>query len=155
MPQNATFSKPPAAVALKIAGFVLTVAITLCLPAQAQQATASADQYAPLPDKIANAKTVFLINETGKAKFGDALYKQVRTWNRWQIATNKEQADLVLVLTDKGGMSSLNPSFYLNVNDPTTGQQLWTTRTTMQGKLWRSWGSVAQSLLGDIQKRMK
>jgi hypothetical protein len=113
------------------------------------------DKYAPLPDKIVNAKTVFLINETGKARFGDALYKQRKTWNRWQIVTNKEQADLILVLTDKVGMQSLNPSFYLNINDPTTAEQLWSTRTTMQGKLWRSWGSVAQTLLGDIQKRMK
>jgi hypothetical protein len=30
------------------------------------------------------------MNETGKAKFGDAMYKQIRTWNRWQIVTNKE-----------------------------------------------------------------
>jgi hypothetical protein len=113
------------------------------------------DKYAPLPAKIVNAKTVFIMNETGKASFGDAMYKQIRTWNRWQIVANKETADLILVLTDKGGMKSLNPSFYLNVNDPTTAEQLWTARTTMQGKLWRSWGSVAQTLLGDIQKRMK
>jgi hypothetical protein len=135
--------------------FFSMLAIMLCALAYAGQAAASAGQYAPLPDKIAEAKTVFLINETGKAKFGDALYKQIKTWNRWQIGTNKEKADLILILTDKGGMSSLNPSFYLNVNDPTTGEQLWTARTTMQGKMWRSWGSVAQSLLGDIQKRMR
>jgi hypothetical protein len=140
---------------MKIARFAFLVAITICTTAHAQQAPVESEKYAPLPDKVADAKTVFLINETGKAKFGDALYKQIRTWNRWQIVTNKEQADLILVLTDKGGMSSLNPSFYLNVNDPVTGEQLWTARTTMQGKLWRSWGSVAQSLLGDIQKRMK
>jgi hypothetical protein len=143
---------------MKITTFVflvLILAIALCAPVHARQATAGADQFAPLPYKIANAKTVFLMNETGKARFGDALYKQIRTWNRWQIVTNKEQADLILVLTDKGGVSSLNPSFYLNVNDPITGEELWTARTTMQGKLWRSWGSVAQSLLGDIQKRMK
>jgi hypothetical protein len=152
------FARPQRSKPMKITAPVLIVsilAITLCAPAHAQQETAGADQYAPLPDKIANAKTVFLINETGKAKFGDALYKQISTWNRWQIVTNKEHADLILVLTDKGGMSSLNPNYYFNVNDPKTGEPLWTARTTMQGKLWRSWGSVAQSLLSDIQKRMK
>jgi hypothetical protein len=98
------------------------------------------DQYAPLPDKIVNAHAVFLMNETGKAKFGDAVYKQIKTWNRWQVVADRNQADLILIVTDKGGMKSINPSFYLNVTDPKSGEQLWTSRTTMQGKLWRSWG---------------
>jgi hypothetical protein len=136
--------------------FVSTLAITLCAPARgAQQATAGNDKYAPLPDQIVNAKTVFLINETGKAKFGDAVYKQIKTWNRWQVITDKTQADLVLVVTDKGGMKSMNPSFYLKFIDPKTGIELWTCRTTMQGKLWRSWDSVAETLLADIRKRMR
>jgi hypothetical protein len=136
--------------------FVSTLAIALCAPARgAQQATTGNDKYAPLPDQIVNAKTVFLINETGKAKFGDAVYKQIKTWNRWNVVTDKTQADLILVVTDKGGMKSLNPSFYLNVIDPKTGSELWTCRTTMQGKLWRSWSSVAETLLGDIRKRLR
>ncbi len=136
--------------------FVFILAGTLCASVLgAQQATTGNDKYAPLPDQIVSAKTVFLINETGKAKFGDAVYKQIKTWNRWQVITDKTQADLVLVVTDKGGMKSLNPSFYLNVIDPKTGKELWTCRTTMQGKLWRSWDSVAETLLGDIRKRMR
>jgi hypothetical protein len=73
----------------------------------------------------------------------------------YTVISDKTQADLVLVVTDKGGMKSLNPSFYLNVIDPKTGNELWTCRTTMQGKLWRSWDSVAETLLGDIRKRMR
>jgi len=133
---------------------VFTLAIILCASAShAQQATAD-DKYAPLPSQIVSAKTVFILNETGKAKFGDAVYKQIKTWNRWQVITDKNQADIVLVVTDKGGMKSMNPSFYLNVTDPKTGSVLWTSRTTMQGKLWRSWNSVAETLVGDIRKRM-
>jgi len=136
--------------------FICTLAISLCVPVRgAKQATKGSDKYAPLPDQIIKAKTVFLMNETGKAKFGDAVYKQIKTWNRWQVITDKTQADLVLVVTDKGGMKSLNPSFYLNVIDPKTGNELWTCRTTMQGKLWRSWDSVAETLLGDIRERMR
>jgi hypothetical protein len=135
--------------------FASMLTITLSAPAHAQRATSGNDQYAPLPEQIVNAKTVFLMNETGKAKFGDAIYKQIKTWNRWQVVASKDQADLVLVVTDKGGMGSMNPSFYLNVVDPKTGAQLWTCRTTMQGKLWRSWDSVAETLLGDIRKRMR
>jgi hypothetical protein len=143
---------------MNLTGSVLSVPILAVLfstSAHAQRAAGGNDQYAPLPAQIVSAKTVFLMNETGKAKFGDAIYKQIKTWNRWQVVTSKDQADLVLVVTDKGGAGSLNPSFYLNVVDPKTGAQLWTCRTTMQGKLWRSWDSVAETLLGDIRKRIR
>jgi hypothetical protein len=81
--------------------------------------------------------------------------KQIKTWNRWQVITGKTQGDLVLVVTGKGGMKSLNPSFYLNTIDPKAGNELWTSRTTMQGKLWPSWDSVAETLLSDIRKRIR
>ena len=143
---------------MNLTGSVLSVPILAVLfstSAHAHRAAGGNDQYAPLPAQIVSAKTVFLMNETGKAKFGDAIYKQIKTWNRKQVVTSKDQADLVLVVTDKGGAGSLNPSFYLNVVDPKTGAQLWTCRTTMQGKLWRSWDSVAETLLGDIRKRIR
>lgn len=143
---------------MKIDAFMLLMPllyIGFCPTANAQRAATNADKYAPLPIQIVSAKTIFLMNETGKAKFGDAIYKQIKTWNRWQVVTSKDQADLVLVVTDKGGAGSLNPSFYLNVVDPKTGAQLWTCRTTMQGKVWRSWDSVAETLLGDIRKRLR
>jgi len=108
---------------MNLTGSVLSVPILAVLfstSAHAQRAAGGNDQYAPLPAQIVSAKTVFLMNETGKAKFGDAIYKQIKTWNRWQVVTSKDQADLVLVVTDKGGAGSLNPSFYLNVVDPKT-----------------------------------
>ena len=132
---------------MRMAAMILLIT---ALTASAQQ---SSDK-APLPDEIVRAKTVYVINETGKAKFGDAVFKQIKTWNRWQVVTDKSQADLLIVVTDKGGIGSLNPSFYLKVLEPKTGSELWTSRTTMQGKLWRSWGSVAETLVGDIRKRM-
>ena len=59
------------------------------------------DKYAPLPDKIVTAKAVYLMNESGEPKLGDAVYKQIKTWNRWQIVTDKTQADLVLTVSSK------------------------------------------------------
>jgi hypothetical protein len=48
-----------------------------------QVCTFAADnKYAPVPDKIIDAKTVFLINETGISRFGDDLYQEIRKWNR-------------------------------------------------------------------------
>jgi hypothetical protein len=122
--------------------------------ASAVCAFAGDSDLAPLPDKITDAKTVFLMNDTGKAGLGDGLYKQIKTWNRWQVVTDKEKADLVLSLTDKSGVSNFNGSWYLVVTDPHTKEELWRSRTTMQGKLWRSWGAVAESLNKDLRKRM-
>jgi glucose dehydrogenase len=45
--------------------------------------------------------------------------------------------------------------WYLHVLDSKTGEKLWTADATMGGKLWRSWGSIAKSLLSDIQKRLR
>ncbi len=104
-------------------------------------------ETAPLPEKIVTAKTIFLMNETGQPKLGDAVYKQIKTWNQWKIATDRAQADLLLIVTNKG------KTFYLNVRDARTEAQLWSVRTTMQGKLWRTWDAVAKDLLSDIRKR--
>ena len=41
------------------------------------------------------------------------------------------------------------------VVDAKTGESLWRSDASMGGKLWRSWGSIAKSLLSDIQKRLK
>ena len=46
------------------------------------------DDKAHLPDEIVNAKTAYIINETGKAKFGDAIYKQIKTRLRRSTKTS-------------------------------------------------------------------
>jgi len=91
----------------------------LCTPF----ACSFAQTKAPLPDKIVTAKTVFLMNETGQPPLGDAVYRQIKTWNRWKIATDRAQADLLLIVSNKG------KTYFLSVSDPRTGEELWTVRT--------------------------
>ena len=128
------------------------------------------------PIKILAAKTVFLVNDSGTVKFGHALYRQLKDWNRWQIVTDREKADLVLVLTqqDTAAGSVLTASassagqsatatgvsvpitkqrWYLHLVDAKSGEKLWTSDASMGGKLWRSWSSIAKSLVDDIKKR--
>lgn len=64
-------------------------------------AFAANDKYAPLPEKVVRAKTVFLINQTGISRFGDDLYQEIRKWNRWQVVAEREKADLILVLSQR------------------------------------------------------
>jgi outer membrane protein assembly factor BamB len=136
--------------------------------------------YAPLPDKVVAAKTVFFINESGTARFGDDLYRQIKAWNRWNVVTDRAKADLILVLspsdtvpvvittasatgsdqstsgtsvTAAGSMQTQR--WHLYVMDAKTGENLWRADASMGANLWRSWGSIARSLLSDIQKRLK
>ena len=136
--------------------------------------------YAPLPDKVVAAKTVFFLNESGTARFGDDLYRQIKGWNRWDVVTDREKADLILVLSPSdtvpvvlttssataSGQSASGTSmtaagnmqtqhWHLYVMDAKTGENLWRADASMGGKLWRSWGSIAKSLLSDIQQRLK
>jgi hypothetical protein len=50
---------------------------------------------------------------------------------------------------------NMQQHWHLYVIDAETGDNLWRADASMGGKLWRSWGSIAKSLLSDIQKRLK
>ena len=158
-----------------IPAFVLLCAISIVAQ---ERPAAGNDKYAPLPDKVVNAKTVFYVNDTGNSRFGDDMYREIRKWNHWQVVTDRAKADLVFVLSQQGSggvistgtvtatgntasgtviTAPINPSpgWYLHLVDSNTGEELWTARHTLGGRLWQSWGSVARSLLSDLQKRMK
>ncbi len=52
---------------------------------------------APLPDRILQAKTVYLTSEAEQVVYDEA-YKRLREWGRFQLTGNPENADLVLIL---------------------------------------------------------
>jgi hypothetical protein len=139
---------------------------------------AGQDKYAPLPEKVANAKTVFYINDTGNSRFGDDLYRELKKWKRWQVVTDRNKADLILVLSQRDKIEGTiaiatattsgntayatgtsapikSSSWHIYLIDPTNGETVLVSSHTLGGRLWQSWGSVARSLLSDIQKRIK
>lgn len=87
--------------------------------------------YAPLPDKVVAAKTVFFINESRKARFNDDLYRQIKTWNRWEVVTDKGKADLILVLSP----SDTVPVVITAASATTSGQSASGTRMTATGNM--------------------
>jgi hypothetical protein len=121
-----------------------------------------------------NAKTVFYTNDTGNSRFGDDLYQELKKWDRWRVVTDRGKADLILVLSVEGlistgtvtaagnsasGTAVTAPikasTWYIHLVDPNSGGILWTSQHTLGARLWQSWGSVARSLLSAVQKRMK
>jgi hypothetical protein len=62
--------------------------------------------HAPLPPKILAAKTVYVENH-GSAKLADKAYTELKQWGRFEIVTDRIQADIVLLLSlDEGQTSS-------------------------------------------------
>jgi hypothetical protein len=59
------------------------------------------DKYAPLPKRLLEAKTVFLVNTSARVEVLDQAYKELKSWGRFVVADDQSKADLILVLTAK------------------------------------------------------
>ena len=75
---------------------LLALAALLILQAQAVAGQAGQDKYAPLPEKVVNAKTVFYTNDTTSRRFGDDFYQELKKWNHWQVVADKKAALVLL-----------------------------------------------------------
>jgi hypothetical protein len=91
---------------------------------------------APLPERIAKAKSIFLLSKA-ESIFYDEAYKQLKDWGRFELVNDPEQADLIFVLTTEkthlGSVTSGDVSrarygqnLTLTVLDPKTNVELWT-----------------------------
>ncbi len=57
------------------------------------------ETYAPLPDKIMHAKTVFIENRTNDAEVADMVFRELPKWKKYALVNDRSKADLVFVLT--------------------------------------------------------
>lgn len=162
-------------------------AILICLLAVTcllSTAAAKGKKHLPLPAQIMTAKTVYIDNQSGIAKLGDRAYEQLSKWGRFQIVSERKQADLILLLsahaydggyiTTGGGQSgsidqngNINttnqPTYtthvtvaytYLTVIDPKSGENLWSD-SKRWGNLYTGFHSATKGLIDELQKRMK
>jgi hypothetical protein len=59
-----------------------------------------------LVQKISSAKTVYFDDQTGDASVGKEALKELKKWGRFQITTDRKEADLIFLLSaepHKGG----------------------------------------------------
>jgi hypothetical protein len=94
-------------------------------------------EYLPHPDALLDARTVFIVNQTGSADVMSGAEKAFTDWKRWAVVQSKESADLVATFTnadkqDEGGTvrgiqitingpSSDSPAFQTTVSAKTSG----------------------------------
>lgn len=113
----------------------------------------ASEEYAPLPDKIVAAKTVFLQDDTGQQNLIDQLYRELQQWGHWKVVMNRTEADLVLSLDRKplDSRDRFRNNFYLHVLDARSGEDLLTLK---RNKVMGRTGNVVKELVLDIKKRL-
>lgn len=60
-------------------------------------------KHAPIPEELLDAKTIYLLNRTGKQSILDSAYSEFQKWGRLTVSGNKDSADLVAVFSRAGG----------------------------------------------------
>lgn len=93
-----------------ISVLILEFAVMLCIQVSA------APKKNPLPDEVASAKSVYIVNETGNPAVLDAANEQFTKWGRFAIAKSRDKADLVVVFTHKYGMDKLGNTAFIEMN---------------------------------------
>jgi hypothetical protein len=128
---------------LALLNATLHAAVPQTSSSTAPQAVAQAPG-APIPSQIATAHTVFLSNMGSDSNFPidatqayNAIYQDLQTWGKYQLAASPEQADLIFQLRDvstyttyygnHGTTYTINhPSFQLTIVDAKSNVTLWT-----------------------------
>lgn len=87
-------------------------------------------QYAPLPAKVLTAKTIYIQNQTPYQAFTDVAYTELKDWGRYKVVTTKQQADLILVISQANAYSVGRSTGYVSIFNPKT---LTTSGGTVSG----------------------
>jgi hypothetical protein len=106
-------------------------------------------EHLPFPDKLVSAKTVYIQNDSGDSKFGDAMYRTLKDWGRWQILTDRSDADLIAVLDHKDIL--IRNDWTLTLIDPKTSEKIWSSRHDAG---FNARGIISRELTAELRKRL-
>lgn len=128
--------------------------------------------HAPLPPELMQAKTIYILNESGAAALSDKCYSELTEWGRFKIVNDPKAADLVFRIstasrttgyhadTNSDGDTS-HTNIRANVASQTTieviqsssGQILWSDSKAWGG-LYTGFRSATKSVVKDLRKRI-
>jgi len=146
---------------MKVIAFVMLICV---LPAFGK------DLKAPLPEKLFQAKTVYIDNRSGQSDILDKAYTALKEWNRYDITQDKAKADIVFVLTvssdirgsyttgninDNGSVEATTTHTRVSyttmtVVDPVNGQILFSDT-----RRWHLFGSATKDAVKELRQRME
>jgi hypothetical protein len=131
----------------------MVLALALIAPASVMAAKTDSSQadgdHLPFPEKLINARTVFIQNDSGDSKLGDAIYKTLKDWGRWKIVTERSEADLVAVVDHKDIL--IHNDFTLTLLDPKSSERVWSAKHDAGFNARRI---ISRELTADLRKRL-
>ena len=135
-------------------------------------------KYAPVPDKVLKAKTVYLDDQSGYPGVTDKAYRELTKWGRFKVVSTRTEADLILLLSARaytGGYMTtssgqVNPTGgggiygqassigiplvevygYLTLIDPSNGEMVW---SEVKRANWTA-GHTVHVIFNELRKRI-
>ncbi len=143
----------------RISATLLAYAVLLSSP------PAMAGEKAPLPRKLLEAKTAWVVNDGSWSKAFDKFYAELKKWNRFQLVEAKDAADIVIVLSTQAGefgggvatsggvvLAGTESKFYIRITDAKDGTPLWSDYT---GEGWGLVSNAPKKLVKTLKERME
>ena len=154
-----------------------TILLAVTCMALSTSSLAREKNHLPLPPQILSAKTIYIDNQSGAAKLADRAYEQLTKWGRWQVVSDRQKADLILLLStrqynggyttsttgridDNGNINTTSDATpvsvgytYITVVDPKTGDNLWSD-SKRWGNLYTGFHSATKGLVDELMKRI-
>jgi hypothetical protein len=83
---------------------VLEVSVRLVLLALVLSSSfaLAAPKHVPLPDTVYEAKTVFIVNQSGYQSTADGAFEALTKWGAFSVVSNKSKADLIMTFSYGG-----------------------------------------------------
>ena len=121
--------------------------------------------YAPLPAQVMIAKTVYIDNQSEEASVGDKAREELRKWGRFQLVSDRTQADLIFLFStsEYTSYATNDPPYttevqanytYLTIIDGKSGQHLWNA-SQKWGSLYSGYHSATRGLVNDLKKQIE
>ncbi|MGB9241826.1 MAG: hypothetical protein WCC03_00615 [Candidatus Acidiferrales bacterium] len=143
--------------AIPLAAFLLTLPTASLLGKE--------KNHVPLPAQVITAKTVYIDNQSEDGGVGDKARDELRKWGRFQIVSDRAEADLIFVLStgEYSSYATSTPPYsteveanytYLTIIDGKSGQHLWNA-SQKWGNLYGGYHSATRGLVNDLKKRVE
>lgn len=143
--------------AIPLAAFLLTLPTASLLGKE--------KNHVPLPTQVITAKTVYIDNQSEDAGVGDKARDELRKWGRFQIVSDRAEADLIFVFStsEYSSYATSTPPYsteveanytYLTIIDGKSGQHLWNA-SQKWGNLYGGYHSATRGLVNDLKKRVE
>lgn len=133
-------------------GKLLRMKLIACLLLLSSAAFAAT--HAPLPEQITGAKSVYILNESGRQSIADGAYEELTKWGRFTVSSTRNGADLVLRFTHSQSLvdGTTVDAVGMMVLAPNSEDSLF--QDNPKG-IHLSWATVGKVCIKDFKKRIE